>query len=51
VNESHRSEFIELKKWLKERKFEDRNLTPAYFPGKGWHSAVLTSLRSEPGGR
>uniref|UniRef100_A0A8C9PEZ3 SET domain containing 4 n=1 Tax=Spermophilus dauricus TaxID=99837 RepID=A0A8C9PEZ3_SPEDA len=34
VNESYKSEFIELKKWLKNRKFEDRNLTPARFPGK-----------------
>ncbi|XP_073928806.1 SET domain-containing protein 4 isoform X3 [Castor canadensis] len=45
VNESHRSEFIELKKWLKERKFEDRNLTPAYFPGTGRGLMSKTSLR------
>ncbi|XP_046504301.1 SET domain-containing protein 4-like isoform X1 [Equus quagga] len=35
VNESYKPEFIELKKWLKERKFEDMNLTPARFPGTG----------------
>ncbi|XP_069886742.1 SET domain-containing protein 4 isoform X1 [Dipodomys merriami] len=35
VNESYRSEFIELKKWLKARKFEDTNLIPARFPGTG----------------
>ncbi|XP_076799281.1 SET domain-containing protein 4 isoform X2 [Arvicanthis niloticus] len=35
VNESYRSEFIELRKWLKERKFEDTGLVPASFPGTG----------------
>ncbi|NP_001404055.1 SET domain-containing protein 4 isoform X2 [Mus musculus] len=35
VNESYRSEFIELRKWLKERKFEDTDLVPASFPGTG----------------
>lgn len=34
VNESHRPEFIELKKWLKDRKFEDTGLVPACFPGE-----------------
>lgn len=34
VNESYRSEFIELRKWLKERKFEDTDLVPASFPGE-----------------
>ncbi|ELW67864.1 SET domain-containing protein 4 [Tupaia chinensis] len=32
VNESYKSEFIELKKWLKDRKFEDTKLMPACFP-------------------
>nr|KAF6478515.1 SET domain containing 4 [Molossus molossus] len=32
VNESHKPEFIELKKWLKDRKFEDTSLIPACFP-------------------
>lgn len=40
VNESYKPEFIELKKWLKDRKFEDTNLIPARFPGKVWHSTV-----------
>ncbi|XP_060054654.1 SET domain-containing protein 4 isoform X2 [Erinaceus europaeus] len=35
VTESHKPEFIELKKWLKDRQFEDTNLTPARFPGTG----------------
>ncbi|XP_005375769.1 PREDICTED: SET domain-containing protein 4 isoform X2 [Chinchilla lanigera] len=35
VNESHKPEFIELKKWLKDRNFEDTNLIPARFPGTG----------------
>ncbi|XP_008056271.1 SET domain-containing protein 4 [Carlito syrichta] len=35
VNESYKSEFIELKKWLKDRKFKDTNLAPALFPGTG----------------
>lgn len=34
VNESHRPEFIELKRWLKDRKFEDTGLVPACFPGE-----------------
>lgn len=34
VNESYRPEFIELRKWLKERKFEDTGLVPACFPGE-----------------
>ncbi|KAB1283716.1 SET domain-containing protein 4 [Camelus dromedarius] len=39
MNESYKPEFIELKKWLKDRKFEDANLIPARFPGEVWHSA------------
>ncbi|XP_071471163.1 SET domain-containing protein 4 isoform X1 [Marmota flaviventris] len=45
VNESYKSEFIELKKWLKNRKFEDRNLTPACFPGTGRGLMSRTPLR------
>ncbi|KAM5125022.1 SET domain-containing protein 4-like [Callospermophilus lateralis] len=45
VNESYKSEFIELKKWLKNRKFEDRNLTPARFPGTGRGLMSRTPLR------
>lgn len=37
MNESCKPEFIEFKKWLKDRKFEDTNLIPACFPGKVWH--------------
>lgn len=44
VNESYKPEFIELKKWLKERKFEDMNLTPARFPGTVWLSTLTTFL-------
>ncbi|XP_054432041.1 SET domain-containing protein 4 [Pteronotus mesoamericanus] len=35
VNESYKPEFIALKKWLKDRKFEDTNLVPACFPDTG----------------
>lgn len=45
VNESYKPEFIELKKWLKDRKFEDTNLTPAHFPGTGRGLMSKTSLR------
>ncbi|XP_055470920.1 SET domain-containing protein 4 isoform X2 [Psammomys obesus] len=45
VNESYRSEFIELKKWLKERKFEDTGLVPACFPGTGRGLMSKTSLQ------
>ncbi|KAM9201241.1 SET domain-containing protein 4 isoform 2-T3 [Dugong dugon] len=45
VNESYKSEFIELKKWLKDRKFEDPNLTPAHFPGTGRGLMSKTSLQ------
>ncbi|XP_037687757.1 SET domain-containing protein 4 isoform X2 [Choloepus didactylus] len=44
VNESHKPEFIELKRWLKDRKFEDTNLTPARFPGTGRGLMSKTSL-------
>ncbi|KAM5275412.1 SET domain-containing protein 4 isoform 7-T10 [Hipposideros larvatus] len=45
VNESCKPEFIELKKWLKDRKFEDPNLIPARFPGTGRGLMSKTSLR------
>ncbi|XP_034511626.1 SET domain-containing protein 4 isoform X7 [Ailuropoda melanoleuca] len=45
VNESYKPEFIELKKWLKDRKFEDTNLIPACFPGTGRGLMSKTSLR------
>ncbi|XP_049641745.1 SET domain-containing protein 4 [Suncus etruscus] len=45
VTESHKPEFIELKKWLKDRKFEDTNLVPACFPGTGRGLMSRTSLR------
>nr|XP_048278411.1 SET domain-containing protein 4 isoform X1 [Myodes glareolus]XP_048278412.1 SET domain-containing protein 4 isoform X1 [Myodes glareolus]XP_048278413.1 SET domain-containing protein 4 isoform X1 [Myodes glareolus]XP_048278414.1 SET domain-containing protein 4 isoform X1 [Myodes glareolus] len=45
VNESHRPEFIELKKWLKDRKFEDTGLVPACFPGTGRGLMSRTSLQ------
>ncbi|XP_030814642.1 SET domain-containing protein 4 isoform X3 [Camarhynchus parvulus] len=35
VNCSHKLEYIKLKKWLKERGFEDSNLRPAEFWGTG----------------
>uniref|UniRef100_A0A8C5KKL2 SET domain-containing protein 4 n=1 Tax=Jaculus jaculus TaxID=51337 RepID=A0A8C5KKL2_JACJA len=44
-NESYKSEFIELKKWLKDRKFEDANLVPACFPGTGRGLRSRTSLQ------
>ncbi|GAB5576280.1 SET domain-containing protein 4 isoform X1 [Prionailurus iriomotensis] len=45
VNESYKPEFIELKKWLKDRKFEDTNLIPACFPGTGRGLMSKTSLQ------
>nr|XP_023485875.1 SET domain-containing protein 4 isoform X2 [Equus caballus] len=47
VNESYKPEFIELKKWLKERKFEDMNLTPARFPGTGRGLMSKISLQGQ----
>ncbi|XP_019061143.1 SET domain-containing protein 4 isoform X4 [Fukomys damarensis] len=46
VNESHKPEFIELKKWLKDRNFEDTNLTPAQFPGTGRGLMTKKSLKA-----
>ncbi|XP_014417113.1 SET domain-containing protein 4 isoform X1 [Camelus ferus] len=46
VNESYKPEFIELKKWLKDRKFEDANLIPARFPGTGRGLMSKTSLQA-----
>ncbi|XP_044106894.1 SET domain-containing protein 4 isoform X4 [Neovison vison] len=45
VNESCKPEFIEFKKWLKDRKFEDTNLIPACFPGTGRGLMSKTSLQ------
>lgn len=45
VNESYKPEFIELKKWLKDRNFEDTNLIPARFPGTGRGLMSKTSLQ------
>ncbi|XP_057552083.1 SET domain-containing protein 4 isoform X3 [Hippopotamus amphibius kiboko] len=45
VNESYKPEFIELKKWLKDRKFEDTNLIPVRFPGTGRGLVSKTSLQ------
>lgn len=49
MNESYKPEFIELKRWLKNRKFEDPNLIPARFPGKVWHSTLMTFLTCDVG--
>ncbi|KAM4887679.1 SET domain-containing protein 4 isoform 3-T5 [Thomomys bottae] len=46
VNESYKSEFIELKKWLKARKFEDVNLVPAHFPGTG--RGLMSKISLQP---
>ncbi|CAM2096925.1 SET domain-containing protein 4 [Caretta caretta] len=35
VNQSHKLEYIQLRKWLKERGFDDRNLRPAQFSDTG----------------
>ncbi|XP_074852477.1 SET domain-containing protein 4 isoform X2 [Carettochelys insculpta] len=35
VNQSHKLEYIQLKKWLKERGFNDSNLRPAQFADTG----------------
>uniref|UniRef100_A0A8D0MB50 SET domain-containing protein 4 n=1 Tax=Sus scrofa TaxID=9823 RepID=A0A8D0MB50_PIG len=48
VNESYKPEFIELKKWLKDRNFEDTNLIPARFPGTGRGLMSKTSLQPPP---
>ncbi|XP_055272071.1 SET domain-containing protein 4 isoform X2 [Moschus berezovskii] len=45
VNESYKPEFIELKKWLKDRRFEDTTLIPAHFPGTGRGLMSKMSLR------
>ncbi|KAG8518555.1 SET domain-containing protein 4, partial [Galemys pyrenaicus] len=49
--ESYKPEFVALKKWLKDRKFEDTNLIPARFPGTGRglkSKASLQALRPFP---
>ncbi|XP_027271428.1 SET domain-containing protein 4 isoform X3 [Cricetulus griseus] len=45
VNESHRPEFIELRRWLKGRKFDDTGLVPACFPGTGRGLMSKTALQ------
>ncbi|XP_068931075.1 SET domain-containing protein 4 isoform X4 [Petaurus breviceps papuanus] len=45
VSEGHKSEFIELRKWLKERKFKDHNLRPARFSGTGRGLMAVKSLQ------
>ncbi|XP_051840852.1 SET domain-containing protein 4 isoform X2 [Antechinus flavipes] len=45
VSESHKLEFIELRKWLKERKFEDHNLRPTRFSGTGRGLMAVKSLQ------
>lgn len=45
MNESYKSEFIDLQKWLKDRKFEDKNLAPARFPGTGRGLMSTVSLQ------
>ncbi|XP_012590023.1 PREDICTED: SET domain-containing protein 4 isoform X2 [Condylura cristata] len=45
VTESHKPEFVALKKWLRDRKFEDTNLIPAHFPGTGRGLMTKTSLQ------
>ncbi|XP_038622224.1 SET domain-containing protein 4 [Tachyglossus aculeatus] len=46
VNESHQLEFIELKKWLKGRRFGGGNLRPARFPGTGRGLMATKSLKA-----
>ncbi|KAK2089596.1 hypothetical protein P7K49_032262 [Saguinus oedipus] len=46
VNESYKSEFIELRKWLKDRKFQDLNLVPARFPEPGKQQGQLLQVAS-----
>ncbi|XP_072471118.1 SET domain-containing protein 4 isoform X1 [Notamacropus eugenii] len=45
VSESHKSEFIELRKWLKERKFKDHHLRPTRFSGTGRGLMSVKSLQ------
>ncbi|XP_054556264.1 SET domain-containing protein 4 isoform X2 [Talpa occidentalis] len=44
VTESYKPEFVALKKWLKDRKFEDTNLIPARFPVCQGEPAVCSQL-------
>ncbi|XP_074389790.1 SET domain-containing protein 4 isoform X2 [Zonotrichia albicollis] len=46
VNCSHKLEYIELRKWLKERGFEDSNLRPAEFWGTGRGLMTTKALRA-----
>ncbi|NXP56058.1 SETD4 protein, partial [Heliornis fulica] len=47
VNCSHKLEYIKLKKWLKDRGFEDRNLRPAQFldTGRGLMTTKALQVR------
>ncbi|XP_074156778.1 SET domain-containing protein 4 isoform X2 [Sminthopsis crassicaudata] len=45
VSESHKLEFIELRKWLKERKFDDHSLRPTRFSGTGRGLMAVKSLQ------
>lgn len=45
MSESSKPEFVELKKWLKDREFEDANLVPACFPGTGRGLMSRTALQ------
>ncbi|KFO08597.1 SET domain-containing protein 4, partial [Balearica regulorum gibbericeps] len=47
VNCSHKLEYIKLKKWLKERGFEDKNLRPAQFwdTGRGLMATKALQVR------
>ncbi|XP_057602235.1 SET domain-containing protein 4-like [Hippopotamus amphibius kiboko] len=49
VNESYKPEFIELKKWLKDRKFEDTNLIPIRFPGMGTGRGLVSKTSLQEG--
>ncbi|XP_001376285.2 SET domain-containing protein 4 isoform X1 [Monodelphis domestica] len=44
-SENHKQEFIELRKWLKKRKFEDHNLRPTRFSNTGRGLMAVKSLQ------
>ncbi|XP_069492226.1 SET domain-containing protein 4 isoform X2 [Ambystoma mexicanum] len=46
VNQSHKLEHIQLKKWLKHRGFEDNTLKTAHFPGTGRGLLATKSLQA-----
>nr|XP_020645007.1 SET domain-containing protein 4 [Pogona vitticeps] len=47
VSLSHKDEYIFLKKWLKERGYEDSKLMPAEFPGTGRGLMATKHLQAE----